>query len=89
MPGFFRIVFFALAFYILYKIIRFFQSLNKASTAPPKPKSLSGVMVKDEICNTYLPKEDAIKEIHRGKEHYFCSPECRRKFLEAKKKRAA
>jgi len=42
-------------------------------------------MVKDEICNTYLPKEDAIKEIYQGKEYYFCSKECQQKFLESKK----
>jgi len=42
-------------------------------------------MIKDEICNTYLPKEDAVKEIHEGKEYFFCSQECRRKFLESKK----
>lgn len=42
-------------------------------------------MVKDEICNTYLPKEDAIKEIYQGKELYFCSKECQQKFLESKK----
>jgi len=42
-------------------------------------------MVKDEICNTYLPKEDAIKEVYQGKEYYFCSNECRQKFLEQKR----
>jgi YHS domain-containing protein len=42
-------------------------------------------MVKDEFCNTYLPKEDAIREVNKGKEYYFCSQKCRQKFLEQKK----
>lgn len=42
-------------------------------------------MVKDEMCNTYLPQEDAIKEIYEGKEYYFCSKECKQKFLEQNK----
>jgi YHS domain-containing protein len=42
-------------------------------------------MVKDEACNIYLPKEDAIREIIDGKEHFFCSHECRKKFLEQRK----
>jgi YHS domain-containing protein len=42
-------------------------------------------MVKDEVCNTYLPKEDAIRENIGGKEYFFCSKECRQKFLEQKK----
>lgn len=43
-------------------------------------------MVKDEMCNTYLPEEDAIKEKYNGKMHYFCSEECRKKFLQSRKK---
>jgi YHS domain-containing protein len=42
-------------------------------------------MVKDEVCNTYLPREDAIREVIKGEEHFFCSNDCRQKFLEAKK----
>jgi len=43
-------------------------------------------MVKDEVCNTYLPREDAIRENWDGKEFFFCSPECRGKFLEQRKR---
>lgn len=53
--------------------------MKKAVKPPRRP---SGMMVKDEMCNTYLPKEDAIKEIFEGKEYYFCSNNCRHKFLE-------
>jgi YHS domain-containing protein len=45
-------------------------------------------MVKDEICNTYIPKEEAIREVRNGREHFFCSRECRKKFLQADKKSA-
>jgi YHS domain-containing protein len=44
-------------------------------------------MVKDEVCNTYLPRDEAILEKTNGEEHYFCSQECRRKFLEQRKNR--
>jgi YHS domain-containing protein len=36
-------------------------------------------MVKDEVCNTYIPKEEAIRELRDGQEHFYCSEECRRK----------
>ena len=39
-------------------------------------------MVKDEICDVYLPKDEAIKTIYQGKEYYFCSEKCKQKFLE-------
>ncbi|MFQ6083088.1 MAG: YHS domain-containing protein [Candidatus Aminicenantia bacterium] len=38
-------------------------------------------MVKDEICNTYLPKEEAIEVNFQGRKYYFCSDTCRQKFL--------
>jgi uncharacterized protein len=84
--GLIRIIFYALLAYVVYVLYRFFQGINKASKASRVSKRPSGMMVKDEICNTYLPKEDTLKEVVEGKEYYFCSKECRDKFLEQKKK---
>jgi YHS domain-containing protein len=85
LQGFLRIIFYALLAYIVYKFIRLYQILSQKRSSPPKSKQSSGLMVKDEICNTYLPKEDAIKELKEGKEYFFCSKECRQKFLESNK----
>ncbi len=38
-------------------------------------------MVKDDFCNMYLPREEAIREVRNGKEYFFCSPECRDAFI--------
>jgi len=85
MTGILRVVLYALIAYIIYKAIRIYQKLTQKSHPSPKVKQTSGIMVKDPVCNTYLPKEDAIKEINEGKEYFFCSQECRQKFLESKK----
>jgi uncharacterized protein len=85
LSGFLRFLLYTLLFYVIYKFIRVYQSLNKKSKAPRQPKQISGLMVKDEMCNTYLPKEDALKEIVEGKQYFFCSQECRKKFLEERK----
>lgn len=37
-------------------------------------------MVHDLYCNTFIPKESAIKEVVKGKAYYFCSQECFNKF---------
>jgi len=86
MAGLIRIIFYALIAYLIYIAVKFYQSLTKSKKSSQKPSSKPGVMVKDEVCKTYLPKEDAIKEHYKGKEYYFCSNECREKFLESKKK---
>jgi len=83
--GFYRLLFYGLLIYLIYKILRFFQSPGKNRRNVSAPKKKSGLMVKDKMCNTYLPKENAIREVHKGKEYFFCSDECRRKFLQSKK----
>ncbi|MBC8359737.1 MAG: YHS domain-containing protein [Candidatus Aminicenantes bacterium] len=83
--GLFRIIFYVFLAYILFWLFRFFKAINKGSKSPKTPKRPSGIMVKDGICNTYLPKEDAIKEIYEGREYFFCSKDCQQKFLERKK----
>ena len=84
LPGLIRIIFYGLIALIIYQLLSFFQRISRLGRSPQPPKQVSGMMVKDEICDTYLPKEDAIKEIYQGKEFFFCSKECRQKFLETK-----
>lgn len=85
--GLFRLVFYAIVAYVIYWVFKFFERSGKSSQAPRSASSpqIQGKMVKDEVCNTYLPQEEALKEITDGQEHFFCSTECRQKFLEQKK----
>lgn len=77
MVGLLRIILYSVLFYFIYKIVRFFQKLTAPTRDAKQPKQLSGIMVKDETCNTYLPREDAIHEVIGGKDYFFCSKECR------------
>ena len=86
MIGLYRIIIYAILTYFVYKIIRFFSTSRKLKPPKQNQQKLSGLMVKDNICNTYLPKENAVKEIHQGKEIFFCSTECQIKFRESQKK---
>jgi len=55
----------------------------------PSDKSVSGgtsgaiddVMVKDPYCEVYFPKRSGVRLQHQGEELFFCSPDCRDKFL--------
>jgi YHS domain-containing protein len=42
-------------------------------------------MVRDEVCDTYLPQEDAVRANVGGVDYFFCSRECRDKFIEQKR----
>jgi YHS domain-containing protein len=87
MAGLMRIVFIGIVLYIIFLLVRFFQSIGKAASRAGTTRRERGTMVKDEICNMYLPREEAVLEVVDGKEHFFCSDDCRRKFLESVTKR--
>jgi YHS domain-containing protein len=40
-----------------------------------------GAMVRDRICQTFLPKSRALIVRHGEEEHFFCSEACRAAFL--------
>ena len=52
------------------------QGLRDAPAAPA-----GGEMVRDRICNTFLPRERALMAVVRGVEEPFCSPACRDRAL--------
>jgi uncharacterized protein len=39
------------------------------------------VLVHDRVCNSCLPRDEALKLSVQGREHYFCSERCREAFL--------
>jgi uncharacterized protein len=85
LQGIFKIILYGFLIYLVYLLYRFFKALSSVKKTHSSQKRLSGLMVKDEHCNTYLPQEDAVKEVIDGKEYYFCSNECRQKFIETNK----
>jgi YHS domain-containing protein len=80
--GFFRLIFYLIVAYVIYLFLRILLAPHRPARRQANRPQSSGVMVKDETCNTYLPREEAILEKAEGKEYYFCSQECRKKFLE-------
>jgi len=49
-----------------------------AAKTPPRTASR---MVRDRICNTFLPRSNALVERVGDDEHFFCSERCRRAFV--------
>jgi YHS domain-containing protein len=84
--GLFRFVFYLIIAYIIYLFLRLLMAPRRRARPGRAAREASGIMVKDEVCNTYLPRDDAIRENWDGKEFFFCSPACRGKFLEQRKR---
>lgn len=75
---------------LLFLLRYLFQSLitrarvalfGRAAASDPPHKVITGRARKDPICGTYVAEELAIKATAAGQVHYFCSPECRDRFL--------
>lgn len=83
--GFFRLLVYFIIALAVYIFLRILFLPRRAVRREAKRPPLSRTMVKDEVCNTYLPRDDAIKEKWNGRDFFFCSPACRGKFLEGRK----
>lgn len=75
------ILIFILAYVAAFVIRAFLSFFRTRPKNEEKPKTLK-TMVKDEVCNMYIPKDEALREVKDGREYYFCSQACRSRFLE-------
>jgi uncharacterized protein len=74
-----RLIIFAILAYLLYRILRgIFGSGQKIKNT--EKGGVIDEMVKDPLCNTYIPLRDAKRKVIDGKEYFFCSDECANKF---------
>jgi YHS domain-containing protein len=49
-------------------------------------KAVDDFMIKDPFCETYFPKRDGVHLHFEGEDFYFCSTECRDRFLAEKER---
>lgn len=79
--AFLRFVLFALIAGLAFLALSVYLGLKRLRPRPrtQAPREVRGVMVKDEVCGIYVPRDEALTEVRDGVEHFFCSEECRRK----------
>ena len=78
-----RLIFFFILGYILY---RFMKSVFGAGKKIYHNSSGAVIdeMVQDPVCETYIPKRQAVKVSRKGRDYFFCSEECAEKFKSMK-----
>jgi hypothetical protein len=57
--------------------LRFIAGVIQGLREPPPAGAGSIDMVRDRVCNTFLPRERAVTAIVGGREMHFCSAACR------------
>jgi hypothetical protein len=76
----FRLVKFIFTFVVVSLILRLIFPSRRA--AAPAAGQKGGVdLVRDRVCNTFLPRARALPAVIGGREEHFCSPACRDRAL--------
>ena len=74
--------------YVCYRAIK--NWIMAGGTTPETVTSdsvgeIDDVMIQDPVCGVYVPKGSSIRLQNRGEELFFCSQECKEKFLHTHK----
>ncbi len=77
-----RVLIIAVIIWLLYRlIVNWFRKPKQSAAAGGMQE-----MVQDPACKVYLPRGQGIELKKDGQEYYFCSEECKNKFLQEHKK---
>ena len=75
--------------YLCYRALKFWMLKGESTQKTVFNKAagqIDDVMIKDPFCEIYFPRKDGVHLRINGKDLYFCSEECRDKFVEEYKK---
>ena len=64
----------------IFWLMRRLRSARRAASVS-KSAERQGRMVRDRVCNKFLPRSSALTLQVDSEEHYFCSEACRDRFL--------
>ena len=79
-----RLILFIIVFYLIWRVLKSWMS-DRITTASGESagsgKELDDIMVQDPYCEVYFPKQSGYRVNKAGEDLYFCSTECRDKFM--------
>ena len=86
-----RIAIIAILVYILYRLVvgprkKPDETITPGGKGARSNVAIDDVLVKDPVCNTYIPQRQAVVLLHDRQKYYFCSDACRKSFLAEKEK---
>ena len=58
-------------------VLRFLAAVVQGYQGAPRREAPATEMVRDRVCDTFVPRSRALMAIMDGREQYFCSPACR------------
>ena len=77
----FRILGLVFLVWLVRRLLGFFLGDSRGKRAKGNSEGSSSHMVKDPVCGMYMDSRLAVRLEGTGGESYFCSEECRKKYL--------
>jgi YHS domain-containing protein len=77
-----RLIFFIFLTLILYSLLRFLFKGMSSSGKKRDRKQDPEELVQDPYCQTYIPKQSALKKKIAGEVLYFCNQECLKNYVQ-------
>jgi hypothetical protein len=62
-------------------VVAVVQALRDTTAGPAPAAAVGGEMVRDRVCNTFVPRDRALRALIGGQEMHFCSAACRDRAL--------
>ena len=81
-----RFIIFFVVGYVLYRSLKswmFPAASSSRSVSSDTTAEIDDVMIKDPFCEAYFPKRNGVHLTFGGKDLYFCSNQCKDKYLAA------
>ena len=78
-----RIIFGVVLGYVIYGLVkRGYQSFKLGLGSSPRATRSREpeVLVQDSVCGTYIPRREALKLTKEGRDYFFCSEGCLKRF---------
>ena len=79
-----KIVLLFVVVYVLYRSLKtwmFPAASSSRSVSGKATTEIDDVMIKDPFCEAYFPKRNGVHLKYGGKDLYFCSNQCKDKYL--------
>lgn len=79
-----RLLIYFLLIYTAFRIVKSWMGQNRQQRKGVNREAtgeLDNIMIKDPYCDVYFPRREGIHLKHNGNDLYFCSAECRDKYL--------
>ncbi len=84
-----RLLILGVLLYLAWRAVKSWMSSNalgRRAEQDLQAGQADDIMEKDPYCGVYFPKREGVRIQHEGKDLYFCSEQCRDRYLEGEGK---